>query len=85
MLEAGLLLEQVVKRYVQRRVVNVERRVVQGTAEAIAAVLAATDGGTGIKTAYIERLNATFRASLAPLVRQGRAIAHTEAVLSAGM
>jgi transposase-like protein len=80
----GLLLGQVVKRYVQRRVVSVERRVVQGTAEAVAAVLAAS-GSTGINTAYIERLNATFRASLAPLVRRGRAIAHTEAALTAGM
>jgi transposase-like protein len=83
--EPGLLLAQVVKRYVQRRVVSVERRVVRGTAEAIAAVLAATDSGTEINTAYIERLNATFRASLAPLVRRGRAIAHTQAALTAGM
>ena len=84
-LEPGLLLGQVVKRYAQRRVVSVERRVVRGTEEAIGAVLAATNSGTGINTAYIERLNATFRASLAPLVRRGRAIAHTEAVLTAGM
>jgi transposase-like protein len=84
-LEAGLLLGQVVKRYVQRRVASVERRVVQGTAEAIATVLAATGSGTGINTAYIERLNATFRTSLAPLVRRGRAIAHTEGALTAGM
>jgi transposase-like protein len=83
--EPGLLLGQVVKRYVQRRVVNVERRVVQGTEAVIAAVLAATHSGTGINTAYIERLNATFRASLAPLGRRGRAIAHTEAGLTAGM
>jgi hypothetical protein len=84
-LEQGVLLGQVVKRYVQRQVVHVERRVVRGTAEAIAAVLATTHSGTGINTADIERLNATFRASLAPLVRRGRAIAHTEAVLTAGM
>jgi transposase-like protein len=84
-LEAGVLLGQVVKRYVQRRVVSVERRVVRGSAEAIAAVLAATGSGTGINTAYIERLNATFRASLVPLVRRGRAIAHTQAALTAGM
>lgn len=83
--EPGLLLGQVVKRYVQRRVVSVERRVVRGTEAAISAVLAATHSGTGINTAYIERLNATFRASLAPLVRRGRAIAHTEAALTAGM
>jgi hypothetical protein len=84
-LAQGLLLGQMVKRYARRRVVSVERRVIRGTAEAIAAVLAATKSGTGIKTASIERLNATFRASLAPLVRRGRAIAHTEAVLTAGM
>ncbi|HEX9867246.1 MAG TPA: hypothetical protein VGC99_01405, partial [Candidatus Tectomicrobia bacterium] len=59
--------------------------VVRGTAEAIAAVLAATGSGTGINTASIERLNATFRASLAPLVRRGRAMAHTETMLTAGM
>ena len=83
--EKGLLVGQVVKRYARRRVVRVERRVVRGTKKAIGAVLAATHTGTGINTAYIERLNATFRASLAPLVRRGRAIAHTEAVLTAGM
>jgi transposase-like protein len=84
-LEEGLLLGQMVKRYARRRVVSVERRVVRGTEQAIATVLASTHTGTGINTAYIERLNATFRASLAPLVRRGRAIAHTEAVLTAGM
>jgi transposase-like protein len=83
--EPGLLLGQVVKRYVKRRVASVEHRVVRGTEAAIAAVLAATRSGTRINTAYIERLNATLRASLAPLVRRGRAIAHTEAGLSAGM
>lgn len=83
--EPGLLLGQVVKRYVKRHVASVEHRVVRGTEAAIAAVLAATKSGTGINTSYIERLNATFRASLAPLVRRGRAIAHTEAVLTAGM
>jgi transposase-like protein len=85
LLEKGLLLGQVVKRYVQRRMVSVERRVVRGPEAAIAAVLATTGGGSGINTAYIERLNATFRASLAPLARRGRAIAHTEAMLTAGM
>jgi transposase-like protein len=84
-LEPGLLLGQMVKRYARRRVVSVERRVIRGTEEAIEAVLDATKSGSGINTAYIERLNATFRASLAPLVRRGRAIARTEAVLTAGM
>jgi len=83
--EPGLLVGQVVKRYAQRHVVSVVRRVVRGTAEAIAAVLAVTGGGTGINTAYIERLNATFRSALALLVRRGRALAHKQAMLQAGM
>lgn len=84
-LEEGLWLGQVVKRYVKRHVASVEHRAVRGTEAAITAVLVATHSGTGINTASIERLNAIFRASLAPLVRRGRALAHTEAVLSAGM
>lgn len=85
MVEPGLLMGQVVKRYARRRVVSVVHRVVRGTAEAIAAVLAAIGGGTRINTAYIERLNATFRSALAPLVRRGRALAHKQAMLQAGM
>ena len=83
--EPGLLIGQVVKQYAQRRVVSTSQRVVRGTAQAIGAVLQATATGTGIHTAYIERLNATFRSHLAPLVRRGRAIAHTLATLQAGM
>src|SRR5712691_4300552 len=83
--EPGLLIGQVVKRYAQRRVASVSQRVVRGTTAAIEAVLAATATGTGIHTAYIERLNATFRSHLAPLVRRGRALAHTAATLRAGM
>ena len=84
-LAAGFLLGQVVKQYAKRRVVGVKQRVVQGTASAIAAVLAATGTGHGIHTAYIERLNATFRGALAPLVRRGRAIAHKVETLTADM
>lgn len=83
--EPGLLIGQVVKRYAQRRVVRVVRCMVRGTAEAIAAVLATTGGGTGINTASIERLNATFRSALAALGRRSRALAHKETMLTAGM
>ncbi|HEX2201403.1 MAG TPA: hypothetical protein VHH93_05320 [Gammaproteobacteria bacterium] len=82
--EPRLLIGQVIKRYARRRVVKVVHRVVRGTATVIAKVLKAT-GGTVINTAYIERLNATFRSALAPLARRGRALAHKEAVLTAGM
>ncbi len=81
----GFLLGQVVKQYAKRRVTGVVQRVKQGTADAIGAVLAATASGRAINTAYIERLNATFRSCLAPLVRRGRAITRTEAMLTAGM
>jgi hypothetical protein len=81
----GLLIGQVVKRCVRRHVVSTSQRVVRGTARAIGAVLEATGTGTGIHTSYIERLNATFRSHLAPLVRRGRAVAHLVATLHAGM
>ena len=84
-LPEGFLLGQVVKQYAQRRVTGVRQRVVEGTAAAITTALAATQSGTTINTAYIERLNATFRSRLVPLVRRGRAIARTEAALTAGM
>lgn len=84
-IEPGLLLAQVIKQYARRRVVGVRRRIVRGTPEAVAAALAATGGGTTINTAYIERLNATFRSCLAPLVRRGRALAHQSGMLTAGM
>jgi transposase-like protein len=83
--ESGLLIGQVVKHRSQRHVVGVTRRVVRGTAGAIAAVLLATGTGTMINTAYIERLNATFRAASTPMTRRGRAIARTETTLEAGM
>ena len=84
-LPAGFQFAQVVKHSTKRHVVGVTRRVVRGTLDGIEAVLTATATGTVINTAYIERLNATFRAHLAPLTRRGRAIARTEAVLTAGM
>src|SRR5262249_22387514 len=69
--EPGLLLGQVIKRYSGRRLTGVVRRVVRGSAEAVAAVLRRTGTGTGVNTAYIERLNATVRARLTGLVRRG--------------
>lgn len=84
LVEPGLLIGQVIKRYSGRRVAEVTRRVVRGSAEAIAAVLARTGTGTGINTAYIERLNATFRGRWTPLVRRGRALVRERSV-GAGM
>jgi transposase-like protein len=87
LLPAGVLVAQMVKRYVQRRVVEVERRVVHGAEAAVAATLGATQGAATavINTAYIERLNATFRARLASLARRTRAGVHRRHTLEAGM
>jgi hypothetical protein len=81
----GFQFAQVIKHSAKRHVIGVTRRVVHGSLVGIEAVLTATGTGTVINTAYIERLNATFRAHLAPLTRRGRAIARTEAALTAGM
>jgi len=84
-LPEGFLLAQVVKSHQGRRLADVTRRVVVGTEEAVARAIAATRGGTAINTAYIERLNATFRAHLSPLVRRGRGLAHGTALIEGGM
>lgn len=83
--EAGVLLGQVIKRQVQRRLVAVEHRIVQGTPGAITRVLAETGTGSGINTAYIERLNATFRGALAPLARRSRRLLARPAQVTAAM
>ncbi len=86
-LPAGVMIAQVVKHYARRRVVGVARRVAPGAADAVQARLAATQGAAGavINTAYIERLNATFRAHLTAPVRRTRAAARQTATLEAGM
>jgi transposase-like protein len=78
-------LAQVVKQYARRQVVGIMRRVVQGTIAQVEAVLQQTQGGGLINTAYIERLNATFRSRLAGLVRRGRALARQTPSLYSGM
>jgi hypothetical protein len=84
LVEPGLLIGQVIKRYGGRRVVEVTRRLARGSAAAITAVLAGSGTGTGLNTAYIERLNATFRGRWTPLVRRGRAPVR-ERCVEAGM
>lgn len=86
-LPPGVLIAQAIKRYTKRRVRTVERRIVRGSATAVAAVLTTTQrkATAVVNTAYIERLNATFRARLAPLVRRGRATVRQVATLEGGM
>ena len=81
----GLYLAQVVKQYAGRRVVSVRQRIVQGRRAAVQRLIAQTQGAGWINTAYIERLNATFRARLHRLVRRGRGLARQVPTLEHGM
>ena len=76
---------QVVKQYAQGHVVGILRRVVQGTTAQVATLIQHSQGAGDINTAYIERLNATFRSRLSRLVRRGRALAHQTVPLHAGL
>lgn len=86
-LPEGVMVAQVIKRYAKRRVKEVVRRVVRGTEQAVRARVGQTQRSAQavINTAYIERLNAAFRARLAPLARRTRAGVHRRATLEAGM
>jgi len=80
-----LYIGQVVKRYQCRRVVDVVRRLVQGTWAQAQALLARSHGGSLLNLAYIERLNATFRARLASLARRTRALVRQASTLERAM
>lgn len=86
MLAEGVMIGRVKKRCQRKRVVEVVREVVCGAqAEVIARVIATQRSMAAlINTAYIERLNATFRERLAPLARRTRAGAHKHCTLEAG-
>jgi len=81
----NLCIAQVVKRYAQRRVVDIERRIVDGTPARVETLRHRSHGDGVINTAYIERLNATFRERLAALTRRGRALARRPLTLQHGM
>lgn len=80
-----LTIGQVIKQYAGKRVVGVTRRLVQGTSATARRLLAQTPGCRVLNTAYIERLNGTFRARLAPLARRTHHLVHRKELLHAGM
>lgn len=60
---------------------RIDRRIVQGGKALVQRLLTSSGGGQLINTAYIERLNATFRQRLAILARRTRHLArHTQTV-----
>src|SRR5207248_2847427 len=81
----NLCIAQVVKRYERRRVVDVERRIVDGTPARVEALRHRSHGDGVINTASIERLNATFRERFAALARRSRALARRTLTLQHGM
>jgi hypothetical protein len=64
-----------VKRSAPRRVIDVERRRVEGTPARVERLRRRSQGPGVINTAASERLNTTCRARLAALTRRGRALA----------
>jgi transposase-like protein/IS1 family transposase len=75
----------VIKRTEKKRVVEITRKLVQGTLEPAQALLSASHGGTMLNTAFIERLNGTIRQRLASLTRKCRHAARRLAALESGM
>jgi len=64
---------------------SITRNIAQGSVDLVARLLHTSQNDGMINTAYIERLNATFRQRLAPLARRSRALARTPQTLSWGM
>jgi len=64
---------------------EISRRLVQGTTEQVDHLIQKSQGQGGINTAFIERLNATFRQRLNVLARRTRSLARQPQTLQAGM
>jgi transposase-like protein len=80
-----VLIAQVVTRYARWRVVETERRMIEGTPARVATRRRRSQGDGVMNTADIERLNATFRERLAPLARRCRALARQTLTRHEGM
>jgi hypothetical protein len=66
-------------------VFKLTHHIVRGSAQFVAQQLSRSHGGLLINTAFIERLNATFRQRLAPLTHRWRHAAHRLETLQAAM
>ena len=65
---------------------SIERQIVTGCRQRVAALIAKSQGKEGVlNTAYIERLNATFRQRLVWLTRRSRILAHQSETITASM
>ena len=82
---ADLVIGQVVKHQKRRRFLGVARRLVQGTQAQLEGLIALSQKAGVLNTAFIERLNATFRSCLFSLVRKTRSLARGRASLHSGL
>ena len=80
----GILIIQVVKKKTAGHF-SIQRRIVQGCQEVVDHLLQSSQGGGVINTAFIERLNATFRQRLGVLVRRTRNLARKPETLHSSM
>lgn len=80
-----LVIGTVIKRTKKKRVVEVTRRMAHGMLSQAEDLLQASCGGEVLNTAFIERLNATFRQRLASLTRRTRSAARRLKALETGM
>src|SRR5713101_4010877 len=80
-----VVIATIIKRMEKKRVVEVTRRMAQGTLEAAQKLLSQSQGGTVLNTAIIPRLNGTMRERLASLTRKCRHAARRLKALETGM
>src|SRR5215469_6927111 len=71
-----IVIGTVIKKTAKKHVVEVIRRMAQGTLERAEELLALSAGGTKLNTAFIERFNGTMRERMARLTRRSRHAAH---------
>jgi hypothetical protein len=71
----------VIKQHAQRHLVGILRRVRLGSETLATQLRAATQASDIFNTAWIERLNGTFRARITALVRRGRSLARDVTML----
>jgi len=75
----------VIKRTEKKRVVEITRRMTHGLLAQAEKLLLLSHGGISLNTAFIERLNGTFRERLASLTRKSRHAARRLRALETGM
>jgi hypothetical protein len=80
-----LCIGTVIKRTEKKRVVEITRQMAHGLLEQAEHLLQFSAGGKVLNTAFIERLNGTFRERLASLTRKSRHAASRIQALHAGM